>query len=323
MRTSQWLLWAGCIGGFVAGDIAVWGQDAGRPGIPASVIVTIGHTFGHGPGALKRENLTVTKDSAPLTVTGLVPLQGARAGLELFLLVDNCSSCEPGSKFQELRRFITSQAPTTSVGVAYIQDGHLQIAEQPTKDRERAVRALNTPEGSKPASPYVALSELIKNWSPSANRRAILIVSNGVDPAAIEGERDPSAESAIAAAQRSAVTIFAIYHPSADWLKADFSQIYRGQALLGRVAYETGGEAYFLGLGPLPSLAPFLADIAEHLANQYLLTFLANGPAGTFQEISVKSRDENDQLMAPGRVWVDGTAAGPQGRPRTYGLERE
>ena len=84
----------------------------------------------------------------------------------------------------------------------------------------------------------------------------------------------PSAEAALEAAQRAGVTVYAIYHPSADYFASDPSKIYAGQVQLAHVADETGGEAYFLGFGPLPSLAPFLADMADHLANQYLLEFL-------------------------------------------------
>ena len=36
------------------------------------------------------------------------------------------------------------------------------------------------------------------------------------------------------------------------------------------------GAGLFPKLGPLPSLTPFLTDIADHLVNQYLLEFLAN-----------------------------------------------
>ena len=104
--------------------------------------------------------------------------------------------------------------------------------------------------------------------------------------------QDPSAERAIEAAQRAGVTVYAIYHPSADYLRHDYSKIYSGQVQLAHVADETGGEAYFLGFGPLPSLAPFLADIADHLANQYLLEFLATPGDGTgaLQQVTVKSK---------------------------------
>lgn len=232
----------------------------------------------------------------------------ARAALELFLLVDNCSNCEPGSKFEELSRFIISQPSTTTVGVAYIQNGRLQVAENPTADHERAIKALSTPAGNRPASPFGALAELIRGWPQGPSRRAVLMISNGINPAPTGNLQDPSAEAALEAAQRAGVTVFIIYHPSADYLAADSSKLYSGQVQLAHVAEETGGEAYFLGFGPVPSLAPFLADLSDHLANQYLLEFLANpakGP-GALQQVTVKSKLTELEVMVPDKVWVVG-----------------
>ena len=170
-------------------------QIASPAGTPAEMVVTVGHYYGANHPVLTLDNLAVTGQFEPLPITNLIPLRGASAGLDLFLLVDNCSNCEPGSKFEEIRRFIDSQPSTTAVGVAYIKNGRLQVAENPTRDRERAVKALNVPEGSHPSSPFRALTELIQGWPRSAARRVVLMISNGIDPAAGDALRNPSAES--------------------------------------------------------------------------------------------------------------------------------
>ncbi len=161
-----------------------WAQAPAPPGTPVQIMVTLGHHYGHEPPVLTPNDVTVTEHYEPLPVTRLIPLRGADAGLELFLLVDHCSNCEPGSKFEELSRFIASQPPTTAIGIAYIQNGQLQVAENPTTDHKRAVQALNTPEGSKPASPFTALAELIRTWPPGTPRRVVLMISNGINPSA-------------------------------------------------------------------------------------------------------------------------------------------
>jgi len=272
-------------------------------------VITLGHHYGNEVIApvFKLGDISVmTPEYRPLTVTSLTPLRSA--GLELFVLVDNCSSCEAGTRFQELSRFIGSQPSTTLVGMGYIQNGKLSVAENPTADHERAVKALNTPSGSKPASPYDALKELIAVWRPGSARRAVLMVTNGINPTVKSREQDPSAEAAIAAAQRAGVTVYAIYHPSADYATGDASRIYDGQIQMAHVAHDTGGEAYFVGFGPLPSIAPFLSDIADHLANQYLLEFEANpaAPSGSLQEVTVKYANNDVELMVPERAWVAG-----------------
>jgi hypothetical protein len=79
---------------------------------------------------------------------------------------------------------------------------------------------------------------------------------------------------------------------------------------MSHVAEETGGEAYFLGIGPLPSIAPFLADINEHLENQYLVEFLANpgNPPGELQYVEVECKIPGLYLMAPYRTVIAGNS---------------
>jgi hypothetical protein len=277
--------------------------------MPVQMTLTLGHHYGQAAPLLTRDDLTITQNYQPLSITNVAPLRGDRAGLELFLLVDNCSNCEPGSNFQELSHFIGAQPPTTTVGVAYILNGRLQVAENPTTDHARAVKALSTPEGNKPASPFVALADLIRGWPQTASRRVVLMISNGINPAAADKYQDSSAEAALEAAERAGVTVFVIYHPSADYLTTDSSRLYAGQVQLAHVADETGGEAYYLGFGPLPSLGPFLADLADHLANQYLVEFRAK-PAegsGVLDRITVKSKIADLDVMVPDKVWVPGT----------------
>ena len=96
---------------------------------------------------------------------------------------------------------------------------------------------------------------------------------------------------------------------SADYLEGDFSKVYDGQVRLAHVANETGGEAYFSGFGPLPSLAPFLADIADHLANQYLLEFLADpsdAPA-TVRDVTARTKTGDIELTVPSRAATVGS----------------
>ena len=292
-----------------------WAQATSSAATPVQIMLTVGHQYGHERPTLTRDDLTVTQLYEPLQVTNLISLRDDPAGLELFLLIDNSANWEPGSKFEELRRFIGSQPSTTAIGVAYIEGGHMQVAESPMQDHERAVKLLNAPAGGYPASPFGALTELIQGWRHSSSRRAVLLISHGIDPTRTDALQNPSAESAIEAAQRAGVTVYAIYHPSADYLTDDVYKIRSGQVKLAHVAGETGGEAYFLGLAPLPSLAPFLADIADRLTNQYLLEFLANPieGAGRLQEISVKSKIPEVELIAPDRVWILGQRSGRPG----------
>lgn len=294
---------------WVALTIFVWPLFSSNPSdAPARMLITLGHHYGQPPAALNREDLIVTQEEGPLAITNLLPLRGEHAGLELLVLIDSCSNCEPGAKFEELRHFIVSQPSTTDVGIAYMTGGRLRVAEAPTPDHERAVKALSTPAGGQPTNPYLALTELINGWPQSSSRHAVLMISTGIDPASPDPVDDPSVEAALEAAQRAGITVFAIYNPSADYLGIDSSKINSGQVQMAHLAYDTGGEAYFLSSDPLPSLAPFLTDIMDHLANQYLLEFLATPAEGTgeLRRITVRSKLPEVELMAPDKVWITG-----------------
>jgi len=288
-------------------------------GVPVQMVVTVAHHRLAAPRAFTRDDLIVTERYEPLPITGFIPLEGDRADLELFLLVDDCSSCDFGPKFDELRRFVSLQAATTAIGVAYIRNGALEVIENPTKDRERAVQALTAPSGTKAANPFEALRDLINGWPKNSSRHAVLMITNGIDPAVKDDLQDTSADRAVEAAERAGVIVYAVYHPSADYLTSDIYQIHSGQVHLAHVAYETGGEAYFLGPQPLPSLMPFLSDITDHLVNQYLVEFLAEpGVVTGFHPITVKSTAPDMELMAPEKVWVAAPTRNPAPRTREH-----
>lgn len=304
MRTILLILWvtATCC----TFSLSAQTQNSSQAGVPVQMIVTAGHYYGREPALLTREDLTVTQETESVPVTKLIPLKGDRAALELFVLIDNCSNCEASSQFSELHRFIAAQLATTRIGVAYIQEGRLVIGQELSADRRQVIKALSPPEGSEPSDPFPALTELLARWKPDSSRHAILMISNGVVPKITDVEEHPSAEAAIALAQRTRVPVYVIYHPSANWL-TNSAAAYSGQVQLAHVAIETGGEAYFQGLGPLPTLTPFLSDMSEHLANQYLLEFRAvPSESGALEHVIVQTESTDFDLMVPDRVWIPG-----------------
>src|SRR5580698_1483431 len=104
----------------LACPLVTWAQTTSPSGTPVQIVVTLGHHYGGELPTLTRDDLIVTQVFDPLPIINVAPLRGDRAGLDLFMLVDESSNDDPGSKFEELRRFIRSQASTTAVGVAYI-----------------------------------------------------------------------------------------------------------------------------------------------------------------------------------------------------------
>ena len=270
-----------------------------QPGVEVQMILTSADHMNHQPPVLKPADVTILD----ATITDWLPLTGR--DLELFFLIDDSATYDLGPKLQDLRQFITIQPDPVSIGVAYIRDGVLHVAENPTTDHRLAARALRAPSGSKVANPYCALSDLIAHWPKKTARREIVIVTSGLDDSAGQSVVCANAETAIHDAERAGVVVYALYNPASNYLSEDWSKADAGLVGLASVSYETGGEAYFVGHTPALSFEPFLADIEEHLAHQYLVTIrLAPAAESAFQPVFVTSGTPDRELMKPEKLWV-------------------
>jgi hypothetical protein len=280
-------------------------QSKPQPAVELQMIVTVADHINHNPAPLKPGDLKIMDG----TITSLTPFERGQ-DLDVFVLIDDAANYEFSSKLKELREFVTTQPAAEAIGVAYIHDGVLQIAEIPTTDHARAARALRVPAGSKAANPYCALSDLMQRWPAKSSRHAVVMVSTGLDDTAADGVFCVNAQMAIHDAERSGTVVFALYNPLSNYEAEKWSKVDTGVVDLAHVSYESGGEAYFLGHTPLDSITPFLDDIAEHLDHQYLVKFrMAPGPTGEFRSIYANSPISPDHtLMKPESIWVPGAA---------------
>ncbi len=66
---------------------------------------------------ISHEDVIVKQGKDRLKVTNWTPARGDRAGLDLFILIDDASDTSLGSQLGDLSSFINAQASTTAVGV--------------------------------------------------------------------------------------------------------------------------------------------------------------------------------------------------------------
>lgn len=204
------------LGGFSAPGIASAQQAPSAGGVPAHIVVTAEPKHGSNVPVIKKDDVMVYEGHDRDTVTDWIPLQGDRAGLELFILIDDESGISLGTQLEELKQFINSQPATTKVGVAYMQNGIARISQNPTSDHAQAAKALRLPMGmaGADASPYFSLSDLVKRWPETNERREVLMVSDGIDRYYGAGDiQDPYLEAAIDEAGKAGIIVSAIYTP--------------------------------------------------------------------------------------------------------------
>ena len=275
----------------------------------AHLVVTVEPKHGSSAPEIRKEDVMVYEGHDRDQVVDWIPLQGDRAGLQLFILIDDESGMSIGSQLDDIRKFIGSQPPSTKIGVAYMQNGIARVAQDPTGDHAQAAKALRLPmsSGGVNASPYFSLSDLVKKWPTTDERRAVLMISDGIDRYYGTGDlQDPYLDAAIDDAGKAGITVSAIYTPGAGHFAHSYWQSYWGQIYLSELADKTGGEAYYIGFTGAPvSFAPYLETLQKRLQNQYLLSFRPKPEkkAG-WRQIRLQSEITGVDLISAGRVWV-------------------
>ncbi|HTU41217.1 MAG TPA: hypothetical protein VMF10_05880 [Candidatus Aquilonibacter sp.] len=278
-------------------------------GVPVHTVVTVEPHKGSNPPAISQQDVLVTEGKDHDPVSEWMPAQGDHAALQFFILIDDGANMSLGTEIEALRKFILAQPPTTEIGVAYMENGTAQMAQNLTTDHEAAAKALHLPSGIAGinGSPYFSLSDLIKRWPAGAPRREVLMISDGIDRYYGVGDfDDPYLSATIDDALRAGIIVSAIYTPGLGHFGHDFYMTYWGQLYMARLADQTGGESYYIGFTGAPvSFTPYLDQQSNRLTHQYFLTFLAKPPkkAG-LQRVRIATEVPNVDLIAPKRVWV-------------------
>jgi hypothetical protein len=253
--------------------------------------------------------LTVLVDDHKEPLSSWTPVVPGNA--QVALLIDDGLRESVGRELDNLRNFVRSLAPGVEVMVGFMQYGHV-AAEQPfTTDHAAAASTLHLPEGmpGMSASPYICLSDFVKNWPGAAagaphKARFILVITNGVDPyngsTSVMNQGSPYVDAAVADAQRAGVAVYAIYFSDAGIAgnMADNS----GQDYLQQLAQGTGGVSFWEGVGNPQSTAPFLKMFQGAIAETYVATF--NAPVGKDPRdlVRVRFSAAKTKLHAPEKV---------------------
>ena len=247
------------------------------------------------PSTPSAKDITIKVDNrlTPLTNFAAVPANG----VQVALLIDDGLRSMVGSEMNNLRAFLTNLPQGTEVFVGYMQNGRVVPAsDMPgfTTDRAAAGQTLRIPTGlpGASASPYFCLSDFVKNWPPAAEgqpasqserpihkARIVLMITNGVDPyngsTSILNQDSPYVANAVTDAQRAGVPVYSIYYADAGFRRSRGS--FSGQSYLAQLAQGTGGTTYYQGTGSPVSLAPFLKQFQNAVAETYVATFPVDG----------------------------------------------
>jgi hypothetical protein len=284
---------------------------------PTQALVVFGSNSPVSPTA---KDVTVRVDNRPTNLLNFarIPPNGAQVAL----LIDDGLRTSIGGELNNLRSFITSLPQGTEVFVGFMQNGRVVPAnDMPgfTTNRAAAAKSLRLPLGLRgaSASPYFCLSDFVKNWPSEAENQSgsqsqqpthkahiVLMITNGVDPyngsTSITNQDSPYVASAVTDAQRAGVAVYSIYYSDAGFRGGRGS--FSGQSYLQQVAQGTGGQAYYQGTGSPVSLAPFLKEFQNALAETYVATFPVEANNKKMVTLKVSTNLPKTKVTAPQEV---------------------
>jgi hypothetical protein len=283
--------------------------------VPVTMTVTANVVGNKRMPEISQNDVVVRQGKSRLEVTEWVPARGDRSGLELFILIDDATDSRIALQYDDLREFINAQPASTLIGVGYIRNATVQIAQNLTANHSLAAQALRLPFGHPGAygSPYLSAVDLMKSWPVDRNRREILMVTDGIGRERNnagwhhEYRTDADVDTASAVAQRTGTNIFSIYAPGSARFRHGHWASVNGQMNMTRLSDSTGGAAFYLGLHSPVSIRPYLDHLQSMLDNQYLLSFSAKpGKKSGLQSINLSTAVTGVDLAAHDAVWVAG-----------------
>jgi hypothetical protein len=274
---------------------------------PTQAIITLDTK---APQPLTTQNLKAKVNNHNTQLTEVTPVKPN--GTQVALLIDDGLRTSVGRQLSDISKFIKSLPEGTEIFVGYMQNGRV-VPQQPfTTDYQAAAGSLRLPMGTPglSASPYFCLSDFVKHWpsgpssegsllSPKA--RFVIMLTNGVDPyngsVSPMNQNSPYVDSAIRDAQRAGVPVYSIYYGNSG-LRGG-AATFSGQSYLAKLADETGGTAYFEGLGNPVSLTPFFDQFRKSMAESFVATFPAVAKKNDLIELKLSTSLKSTKLQAP------------------------
>jgi len=282
-------------------------RSTGDPARPVIIPLTIRvkGQVAQGELELQSVDLTVNEDGESQTILSIRAV-GTSSPINLMLLIQDDVVSSIGLETKSLAEFIRRLPRGSRVSVGYLRTGSLQVRQKFTSDLEKAAKSVRGPmgvAGIAPYNPYVEVIEAAKRFDAQpAGRRAILLVSDGLDVS--HGVDSSSAgqsldlQRAITEAQRRSVAIYSFYAPT-TLTGTGGSLVGNAQSSLQRLSDETGGRAFFQGLGAPTSFDPFIKEVNASLDRQIALTYLSTHLKKGFHRVKITSSTPGVEIHYP------------------------
>lgn len=252
---------------------------------------------------VRADTITVREDGDEEVILSIRSLSDTPLALAVLIQDDLSSSFN--LQLPDIAKFIRSLPSGSRVMVAYLRGGTLQIRQKFTDDLDKAAKSLRIVSSSAAArSPYDGVNDALKRFDALPNgRRAILLVSDGLDTSELNGNfltlSSVELEQAILKAQRKSVAVYSFYNGASSTEGGNSNLVANGQNLLNKLSDETGGRAFFQGTISPVSFEPFFKDLRLALNRQFVLTYLSTHLKKGFHKVKVVSTNPEVRIEHP------------------------
>lgn len=300
------VLTVGClVNGYAQAPSETAADRSGGAARPVTIPLTIRVKGTPSEVELQPVDLAVIEDGDPQTILSIRAM-GTASPITLMVLVQDDVVPSVALEMKPLAEFIRRLPKGSRVSVGYLRTGTLQVRQKFTTDLDKAAKSLRVPFGvasAAPYNPYVEVIEALRRFDAQpVGRRAILLVSDGLDVSrgisSSAAGQSVDLQRAITEAQRKSVAIYSFFAPTIT-SESSVSLIGNAQGSLRRLSEETGGKAFFQGLGAPTSFNPYIRDLISTLDRQIALTYLSTHPEKGFHRVKISSSRPDVEVNYP------------------------
>ena len=257
-----------------------------------NVLFTITDKKNHRVIDLTKDDFQVLEDHKPQPVRFFS--RETDLPLRIGIVIDTSNSVRDRLRFEEESAidFLSSTLrPAKDLAFVVAFDVESQVVQDYTDDMEKLSSAIRSLQAGGGTGMYDAIyssckAKMLISQTEPYLRRVMVVISDGLD-----NQSEHTREEALAMAQHSEVTLYAI-----STNRSGIST--RGDNVLRYLSEETGGRAFF-PFRP-EDLAGDFQEISRELRSQYSLAYVSSNQArdGTFRTITIEPRDKNLRVRA-------------------------
>ena len=273
--------------------------------IPISIFTKEELKEGQAEELLQVGNLSVKENGQEQTILSI--RSRTDVPLSLAVLIQDDLSSDFNLQIKDIQKFILSLPRGSRVMVAYLRSGSPDIRQKFTEDLAKASQSLRivfSDPSSAPRSPWDGVSEILGRFDALPyGRRAILLISNGLDLSNGLSNSSPgqsqALQAAILKAQRKSVAVFSIYGATSSSTGSPGLGALNGQGSLAAIADETGGRTFASGTITPINFEPFLRQLNVLIGRQFLLSYATENMKKSYYKVEVKSTNSEVKIEHP------------------------